>query len=77
MAKKAKRRDRPPDAKNKKKSIKGLMKNFAKMELGQLRAYIDNLEKLFAAKVKQWQAAGATCPPDTDGRAKLDGPTQS
>ena len=53
MAKKAKRRDRPPDAKNKKKSIKGLMKNFAKMELGQLRAYIDNLEKLFAAKVKQ------------------------
>src|SRR4051812_11824936 len=55
MAKKAKRRGRPPGSKNKKvgKSVKGLTKSFAKMEVGQLRAYIDNLEGVFAAKVKQ------------------------
>lgn len=53
MAKKAKRRGRPPGSKNKKKSVKGLTKNFAKMEVGQLRAYIDNLEEVFAAKVQQ------------------------
>jgi DNA-binding protein H-NS len=53
MAKKAKRRGRPPGSKNKKKSVKGLTKNFAKMEVGQLRAYIDNLENVFAAKVQQ------------------------
>jgi hypothetical protein len=53
MAKKAKRRGHPPGSKNKKKSVKGLTKNFAKMEVGQLRAYIDNLENVFAAKVKQ------------------------
>src|SRR5205807_5244302 len=43
----------PPGSKNKKKSVKGLTKNFAKMEVGQLRTYIDNLEKVFAAKVQQ------------------------
>lgn len=57
MAKKAKRRGRPPGSKNKtavaQGSAKGLTKNFAKMEVGQLRAYIDQLEELFAAKVKQ------------------------
>jgi DNA-binding protein H-NS len=53
MAKKAKRHGRPPGSKNKKKSVKGQTKNFAKMEVGQLRAYIDSLERLFAAKVKQ------------------------
>ena len=57
MAKKAKRRGRPPGSKNKKsangKSVKGLTKNFAKMEVGQLRAYIDNLEGVLAAKIKQ------------------------
>ena len=53
MAKKAKRRGRPPGSKNKKKSIRGLTKNFAKMEVGQLRAYIDNLEATLAAKIKQ------------------------
>lgn len=53
MANKAKRRGRPPGSKNKKKSVKGLTKNFAKMEVGQLRAYIDNLEKVFATKVQQ------------------------
>ena len=53
MAKKAKRRGRPPGSKNKKRSVKGLTKNFAKMEVGQLRAYIDNLEATLAAKIKQ------------------------
>jgi DNA-binding protein H-NS len=57
MAKKAKRRGRPPGSKNKKKvdgrSLKGAAKNLAKMEAGQLRAYIDNLEGMLAAKVQQ------------------------
>ena len=53
MAKKAKRRGRPPGSKNKKKSVKGLTKNFAKMEVDQLRTYIDNLEATLAAKIKQ------------------------
>ena len=53
MAKKAKRRGRPPGSKNKKKSVRGLTKNFAKMEVGQLRAYIDNLEATLAARIKQ------------------------
>ena len=57
MAKKAKRRGRPPGSKNKKsgngKSLKGLTKTFAKMEVSQLRDYIDNLEGVLAAKIKQ------------------------
>ena len=55
MAKKAKRRGRPPGSKNKKveKSVGKLTKNFAKMEVGQLRSYISNLEDVLAAKVKQ------------------------
>jgi DNA-binding protein H-NS len=53
MAKKAKRRGRPPGSKNKKVSIKGLTKNFAKVEVAQLRAYIDDLERIFAAKVRK------------------------
>jgi len=55
MAKKAKRRGRPPGSKNKKasKSVKGLTKNFAKMEVGQLKSYIGSLEALLAAKVQQ------------------------
>ena len=53
MAKKAKRRGRPPGSKNKKKSVTGLTKNFAKMEVGQLRDYIGRLEGLLAAKVQQ------------------------
>ena len=53
MAKKAKRRGRPPGSKNKKKSVGRLTKNFAKMEVDQLRAYIDNLEATLAAKIKQ------------------------
>lgn len=56
MAKKAKRRGRPPGSKNKKKvgkSVGKLTKNFAKLEVGQLRSYISNLEDMLAAKVKQ------------------------
>jgi DNA-binding protein H-NS len=53
MAKKAKRRGRPPGSKNKKKSVKGLTKNFAKMEVGQLRNYIGELENVLAAKIQQ------------------------
>ena len=54
MAKK-KRRGRPPGSKNKKTSAsaKGLTKNFAKMEVAQLRDYIGELEKTLAAKVQQ------------------------
>jgi DNA-binding protein H-NS len=53
MAKKAKRRGRPPGSKNKKKSVTGLTKNFATMEIGQLRDYIGNLESLLAKKIQQ------------------------
>ena len=54
MAKKAKRRGRPPGSKNKKKSVvKKLTKNFAKMEVGQFRSYIEGLEETLAAKIQQ------------------------
>ena len=58
MAKKAKRRGRPPGSKNKKKlgrpaGVKGLTKSFADMEIGQLRTYINNLEDLLTKKVTQ------------------------
>lgn len=54
MAKKAKRRGRPPGSKNKNSAAKaGNAKSVSKMEVGQLRAYIDGLEKVFAAKVQQ------------------------
>src|SRR3954453_1575001 len=55
MAKKA-RRGRPPGSKNKKsngKSAGRLPKNLANLDVSQLRAYIDNLERTFAAKVQQ------------------------
>jgi DNA-binding protein H-NS len=53
MAKTAKRRGRPPGSKNKKKSVKGLTKGFAAMEVGQLRDYIGELESMLAAKIQQ------------------------
>jgi len=53
VAKKAKRRGRPLGSKNKKKSVMGLTKNLAKLEIGQLRGYIDDLEGLLAKKVQQ------------------------
>ena len=52
MAKKA-RRGRPPGSKNKNKSVGKFTKNFAKMEAGQLRAFISDLEGLLASKVQQ------------------------
>jgi DNA-binding protein H-NS len=52
MAKKAKRRGRPPGSKNK-KSVGKLAGNFAKMEVSQLRSYIGTLEELLVAKVQQ------------------------
>ena len=59
MTKKSKRRGRPPGSKNKKragKSLTGATKNFAKMEVGQLRAYIDGLQGVLAKKVSEQRA---------------------
>jgi len=59
MAKKAKRRGRPPGSKNKKKvTLAKVGKSFAGksvagMDVGQLKAYIDDLEATLAAKVQQ------------------------
>jgi DNA-binding protein H-NS len=53
MAKKTKGRGRPPGSKNKKKTTVGKLKSFAKMEVGQLRAYIGDLEERLAAKIQQ------------------------
>jgi DNA-binding protein H-NS len=54
MAKKAKR-SRPVGSKNKKKAGKlaKVGKSFAKMEVGQLRAFIDDLEGLLAKRIQQ------------------------
>ncbi|OLC22303.1 MAG: hypothetical protein AUH36_02360 [Chloroflexi bacterium 13_1_40CM_55_7] len=43
---------------------------------GEGRTPIPMPHEEFAAKVKQWQAAGATCPTETGKRAKLDVPGQ-
>jgi DNA-binding protein H-NS len=56
MAKKAKRRGRPPGSKNKPKGVRGgkaIAKSFANMEVSQLRTFIDDLETLLARKVQQ------------------------
>jgi DNA-binding protein H-NS len=56
MAKKA-RRGRPPGSKNKKKAgTVAKAGNFAKMEVGQLRDYIDNLQGVLAKKVSEQRA---------------------
>jgi DNA-binding protein H-NS len=55
MAKKAKRRGRPPGSKNKSKGVrapKGIAKSFAKMEVTQLRGLIDDLEGLLSRKIQ-------------------------
>jgi DNA-binding protein H-NS len=49
MAKKAKRRGRPPGSKNK----GTIARSVAKMDVGQLRAYIGTLEETLAAKIQQ------------------------
>ena len=53
MAKKAKRRGRPPGSKNKNSKVGKAVKSFAKMEVGQLRAFIGDLEDLLAKRVQQ------------------------
>jgi DNA-binding protein H-NS len=53
MAKKA-RRGRPPGSKNKKAN--GKVGNVAKMEVGQLRSYIDSLQNVLAKKVSEQRA---------------------
>lgn len=55
MAKKAKRRGRPPGSKNKKPNI-ARVGNGAKMDVGQLRAYIDSLQSVLAKKVTSFAA---------------------
>jgi DNA-binding protein H-NS len=55
MAKKAKRRGRPPGSKNDVKGVrapKGIAKSFAKMEVTQLRGLIDDLEGLLSRKIQ-------------------------
>jgi DNA-binding protein H-NS len=52
MAKKAKRRGRPPGSKNK----KSIGKSVAKMDAGQLRSYIDSLQSVLAKKVSEQRA---------------------
>jgi DNA-binding protein H-NS len=55
MAKKAKRRGRPPGSTNKKTGVrapKGIAKSFAKMEVTQLRGLIDDLEGLLSRKIQ-------------------------
>jgi hypothetical protein len=53
MAKKTKRRGRPPGSQNKKKSVAGLPRSFAKMEVSQLQAYISGLHEILAAKAQR------------------------
>jgi DNA-binding protein H-NS len=53
MAKKAKRRGRPPGSKNKNVSVGKLTKDFAKMEVGELRSFIGELVQLLATKVQE------------------------
>src|SRR5215218_4019663 len=48
MAKKAKRRGRPPGSKNK----KSIGKSVATMDVAQLRAHIDSLQNVLATKVR-------------------------
>jgi DNA-binding protein H-NS len=52
MAKKAKRRGRPPGSKNK----KSIGKSVATMDVGQLRTHIDGLRNMLAKKVSEQRA---------------------
>jgi DNA-binding protein H-NS len=52
MAKKAKRRGRPPGSKNK----KSIGKSVATMDVGQLRAHIDSVQSALAKKVSEQRA---------------------
>ena len=52
MAKKAKRRGRPPGSRNK----KSIGKSVATMDIGQLRAHIDGLQGVLTKKVNEQRA---------------------
>jgi DNA-binding protein H-NS len=52
MAKKAKRRGRPPGSKNK----TSIGKSVATMDIGQLRAHIDGLQSVLAKKITEQRA---------------------
>jgi len=52
MAKKAKRRGRPPGSKNK----KSIGKSVATMDIGQLHAHIDSLQSVLAKKISEQRA---------------------
>lgn len=52
MAKKAKRRGRPPGSKNK----KSIGKSVATMDIAQLRSHIDGLQALLSKKVEERRA---------------------
>jgi DNA-binding protein H-NS len=52
MPKNAKRRGRPPGSKNK----TAIGKSIATMDVGQLRAHIDNLQNVLAKKVSEQRA---------------------
>jgi DNA-binding protein H-NS len=52
MAKKAKRRGRAPGSKNK----KSIGKSVATMDIGQLRAHIDSLQRVLAKQVRKQRA---------------------
>ena len=52
MAKKAKRRGRPPGSKNK----KSIAKSVVTMDIDQLRAHIDSLQNVLAKKVREQRA---------------------
>jgi len=56
MAKKAKRRGRPPGSKNKTKVTKGFGTSVATMDVGQLRAHIDELQGVLSRKVSEQRA---------------------
>ena len=56
MAKKAKRRGRPPGSKNKSKVTKGLGKSVSTMDVAQLRAHIDELQGVLSKKVSEQRA---------------------
>ena len=52
MARKAKRRGRPPGSKNK----KSIGKSVVAMDINQLRAHIDSLQNVLAKKVREQRA---------------------
>jgi len=54
MAKKAKRRGRPPGSKN--KNSPKLNGGVGKMDVGQLRAHIDNLQSVLDKKINEHRA---------------------